>query len=488
MTGTLTTIMAPTAIMAVPVAPENWWLWGIVIAAAFPIAVVILGEMAYRLYDKYPAFSHLIRVTRLFVIPIAAALIFSQQVVGYGEQDIIWRLLASAFWIMIIHVALLLMDILLFGTGNADTWRANVPTLLRDIGRIFLVLLGIAFVLASIWSVDLTSLLTALGVGSLVIGLALQDTLKNIFSGIALLAENPMRIGDWVQIDDVKGKVVQTNWRAVHLETEQRDFLVIPNSVLNTKSIRNFSIRPSHVEVVELLFATTDQPNKIAGLVREVALGIHHLVHNEQPTVVVLSHGETGIRYAVSLVCEDYSYAVQARNDFMSRLWYAAQRHGLLLGGDSKDGGRIRRDRSDYVAERLQTIVGFAGIDLEGIQKLAAGSQLLYFGEGEYVLRQGQHNDRLYVILDGSVAVLIEDSHGRYEEVAQLGRGHFMGEITLFKTRTTSAHIRAREDLEVIAVNEDAMLTLLDQVPKLARALSQTVDARLQANLNLTAI
>ena len=240
--------------------------------------------------------------------------------------------------------------------------------------------------------------------------------------------------------------------------------------------------------MVELLFATTDQPNRVASLVREVSLGIHGLVRdvgNVQPAVVVLGYEETGIRYAVSLACEDYAHAVQARNDFMSRLWYAAQRHGLLLGGGGEDGSRIQRDHSDYMAERLREIVGFAGIDPEGIQKLAAGSQLLYFGEGEYVLRQGQRNDRLYVILAGSAAVLIEDSHGRYEEVAQLGRGHFMGEITLFKTRTTSAHIRASEDLEVIAVNEDALLTLLDQVPELARAINQTADARLQANLNL---
>ena len=82
-------------------------------------------------------------------------MLFVQQVVGYGADDVVWRLVATVFWIVIIHATLLLLDMLLFGARASDTWQASVPTLLRDIGRIFLVLFGAAFVLADIWNVDL---------------------------------------------------------------------------------------------------------------------------------------------------------------------------------------------------------------------------------------------------------------------------------------------------------------------------------------------
>ena len=98
------------------------------------------------------------------------------------------------------------------------------------------------------------------------------------------------------------------------------------------------------------------------------------------------------------------------------------------------------------------------------------GIRLLHFGEGEHVIRQGEHNDALYIILSGVASVYVEDGQGRGEELARLHRGQFFGEIGMLGSASTTAFVRAHEDLEVAALSEDAVQLLLDHSPSLARA------------------
>ena len=125
----------------------------------------------------------------------------------------------------VIHAALSLLNVVLFEQAEADTWRSRVPKLLIDLARLFLILLSTAFVLASVWNADLAGLVTALGVSSLVIGLALQDTLGSVMSGIALLFERPFSVGDWLELDGVVGQVIDINWRAVRLLTLEQEMV-----------------------------------------------------------------------------------------------------------------------------------------------------------------------------------------------------------------------------------------------------------------------
>ena len=72
--------------------------------------------------------------------------------------------------------------------------------------------------------------MTALGIGSVVIGLALQDTLGSIAAGITLLFEQPFKKGDWLRVGDLGGKVTDINWRSVRIETIDMVQITIPIS------------------------------------------------------------------------------------------------------------------------------------------------------------------------------------------------------------------------------------------------------------------
>ena len=131
-----------------------------------------------------------------------------------------------------LNAALAFLNLMLFNPSRAASGRVRIPKLLLDILRFFFVVCGAAVIISTIWGVNLGSLVTALGVGSVVIGLALQDTLGSLFSGIALVSARHFRVGDWVRFGNDEGPVLSQNWRTVTIKTRSGDALVMPNGVI----------------------------------------------------------------------------------------------------------------------------------------------------------------------------------------------------------------------------------------------------------------
>src|ERR1700676_5472152 len=105
------------------------------------------------------------------------------------------------------------------------------PQIAQDL-LIALVYIAIAIVLLSESGVDFRGIVATSAVLTAVIGFSLQDTLGNIMGGMALQMEHTIRVGDWIRVDDLEGKVKEIRWRQTSVETRNWDTIVIPNSVL----------------------------------------------------------------------------------------------------------------------------------------------------------------------------------------------------------------------------------------------------------------
>ena len=117
-----------------------------------------------------------------------------------------------------------------------------------------------------IWDREIQGALAALGVTSIVVGLALQEPLGNLFSGLMLLMERPFEIGDSIEVGGVSGTVKEINWRSAHIEALGGMIQVVPNSTLNKETISNYSRPlPIRMEMLELAFSADDPPNQVRG-------------------------------------------------------------------------------------------------------------------------------------------------------------------------------------------------------------------------------
>jgi branched-chain amino acid transport system substrate-binding protein len=116
----------------------------------------------------------------------------------------------------------------------------KIPTVVRRFLNFLIYLLTIFSIIAFVYDQKITSLLATSGVVAMIIGLAIQVNISNVFSGIAINIERPFRVGDWVKIGNLEeGRVVDVTWRTTRLSTRAGIVLSVPNSVASEASIHN---------------------------------------------------------------------------------------------------------------------------------------------------------------------------------------------------------------------------------------------------------
>ncbi len=181
---------------------------------------------------------------------------------GLPSENVWVRVATTATWVALVIVALGAANAVVFEGAAVGSWQQRVPRLLRDLVRTLLVAVAAALAYSFIWDREIQGALTALGVTSIVVGLALQEPLGNLFSGLMLLMERPFEIGDTIEVGGVSGTVKEINWRSAHIEALGGMIQVVPNSTLNKETISNYSRPlPIRMEMLELAFSSDDPPN-----------------------------------------------------------------------------------------------------------------------------------------------------------------------------------------------------------------------------------
>ena len=469
---------------------NDLFIWAIALALGFPLLVIVLGEVIHRLNLRGKSLEATLRVVRNLVLPVFVFMLFVQYVLKLDANGNFVKSIETLFWICVIHALLSLVNAVLFAGAEADTWRAQVPKLLIDLSRLFLVLLGTAIVLASVWNADLAGLAAALGVSSIVLGLALQDTLGSVMSGIALLFERPFTVGDWLRVGDMTGQVIDINWRAVRLQTLEREMVIIPHQLISAEIIRNFS-KPIrlHAERVRIGFSYDDPPNLAKQVLKSTAITTQGILAEPEPQIFTISYDDSAITYEVKFFINDYKDIEDIRDRFMTRVWYASQRKKLTIPFPIQtlyhfDGPSSKADStSKKFAENLQSSPIFVPLTRENgnLEGLSQGVVLQHFGVGEKVVRQGYPGNSLYIIIAGQAVITITDDCGKEHELVKLTRGEFFGEMALFSGEPSTVSVSAIEDLEVMELYSNVVNKMIERQPSLAREIGQIIEARRKA-------
>ncbi|PZO43254.1 MAG: small-conductance mechanosensitive channel [Pseudanabaena frigida] len=474
-------------------ASNNWNTWVVIIGLGFPVLVVLLGEVIYYLKRRGKPLAATIGVVKNLVLPVFMLMAFSRNVLNLEVDGNFPKIVETLFWISVIYASLSLLNVFLFEEAEANTWRARMPKLLIDLSRLFLVLVGSAVVLAVVWGADLAGLATGLGVSSIVIGLALQDTLGSIMSGIALLLERPFSVGDWLRVGNsedraIVGQVIDINWRSVRLVTLQRQTIVIPHQFISKEIINNYS-QPERIynQKINIGFSYDSPPNLVKQVLTSTALATQGVLAKPEPESKTVSYDETAIIYEVEFFIENFENVERILDLFMTRIWYAAQRNNLTLYRYryeyALEASKKLDSTSSKLAQSLNSIPGFMPLikESKNLDELSMGTALQHFGAGEKVIRQGEPCKALYVIIAGLANVTVSNKFGTELEVMTILRGEFFGEMALFSGKPSPVSVVAVDDLQVIAIYSDALNTTLESHPSLGREIGQIIEARSKA-------
>jgi small-conductance mechanosensitive channel len=455
--------------------------WAIALAVGLPLALIVTTELGFALTRRgHPAVVWL-RRTRLWVLPALAGIIYLRTVLGLPSDNVWVRVAETATWVVFVIVALGATNAVVFEAAAVGSWQQRVPRLLRDLLRALLVVIAAALAYSFIWNREIQGALAALGVTSIVVGLALQEPLGNLFSGLMLLMERPFEIGDTIEVGSVSGTVKEINWRSAHIEALGGMIQVVPNSTLNKETISNYSRPlPIRMEMLELAFSSDDPPNEVRRALLDVARTTKGVIQSPKPIAATIGYGNHSVNYRlIWRVAEEDRWSV--RNDLITRIWYMTRRHGLNL--PYPVSVQIQH-QTDAPFEKSAASPADMLTRLHHLPRLPEGEhgviRALSFGKGEVIFDEGQLLDSVYLLVKGAVSMQLV-RQAEIAEIATVGPGQFFGEAGMHGTHSADSRAVAVEDTEVLLLRPDTVRQLFEASPTLARDTGRVLDVRRKA-------
>ena len=425
-------------------------------------------------------------IFRSVVLPLAAVLYFLVVIEGISDRNTPVRIIATLFWVTLIWVGTLLIKVLLLARlERRGLEEQRTPALLIDLIRFPLAILAVFFVLVGVWESDFGNLLATLGVGSLVLGLALQDTLGNLFAGIALFFEKPFAVGHWIRVGEVVGKIVELNWRAVRVLTRNGDLVVIPNSVLGKERIENYSI-PSevHATLIRIAFSYDDPPNKVKAVLCACARATRRVLADPAPLARTVGYGDSAINYDVKFFIRDFAALPDIEEELFTRIWYAARRNGLTIPFPIRTVFKTdmppkpATDPARAIDAAVRTVDLFAPLSKEETAELTREAVIEEYAAGEKILSQGEKNRAFFIIRSGKAMITLTAARGAREDLAVLSAGQFFGEMSVLTGEDCAADVVAVEDINAVVVYKETLEVLLGRRPELAEQMAHIIAAR----------
>ena len=446
-----------------------WFWWAIGIAIGLPVLLVVLTEWQQSLRRRSSPLLRPVGVLRNFLVPLSALLLAMMGATQIPATATPVRIVGTLVAVVVLVLMLSGLKASLFQSAAESSWRGRIPSIFVDVVRFALIAIGVALIFAYIWGANLGGLFTALGIGSIVIGLTLQNSVGQIISGLLMLFEQPFKIGETIETSGAKGRVIEVNWRAVHLKTGT-GLQIIPNSVLAGQTFKNLS-RPADAKATRVtsIFAVEDRPDQVCAMLIRCASQLPGCDPDLTPTAVPLGKLQYRTRIPLHSAADDDD----AEATFLRWIWYAARREGLHLD-EAEDGF----SDPQLVAEALDSVVApVLRLTADQQRAMAPHASIERYGAGELIVAGGTVPDAVSFIITGKVLLTATGEDGSRNEVSVLEEGSFLGQSTLIRHPVAGSAF-AIDEVLLIRIEREAIERVVQRNPVLLQEFGRSIDER----------
>jgi small-conductance mechanosensitive channel/CRP-like cAMP-binding protein len=384
-------------------------------------------------------------------------------------------------------LVLLVLDVVLGRRGERPT-----PRIFRDLTT------GVVYVIVALFAlrtidVEPGSILTTSALLTAVMGFALQDTLGNLVSGLALQMQRPFDVGDWIEVDNgaQAGRVTEVTWRATSMMTLDHVEVILPNAGLAKSAIRNYS-RPSKVSRRRVVIgvAYSAPPAEVHEALVSAAIGAPGVLTKPAPFARTKSFADSAIEYELLFFVDDFEHANNVDGGVRDRIYYALARRGLeipfpthtLLLPQTTSAEEAKKAELARRATLVDAVLLFAPLPEDARRVIAERAVLRTFGPGEIVIRKGDPSDDMYIIERGAVVVEVPRNAGDATPVALLKQGDWFGEMGLLAGEPRAATVRATALCHLLVIDHAAFHEVLASHPEVVERMGQLLAER-QAGL-----
>jgi small-conductance mechanosensitive channel len=445
-----------------------WFFWAVAVAVGFPLALVLLTELHNALLRRHSALARPVHLLRNYILPLGVLLLLLVKATQVSAEATPVRIVSTVFGFVVLILLLSGLNATLFQGAPEGSWRKRIPSIFLDVARFAIIAIGVGLMFSFIWGADVGRLFTALGVTSIVLGLALQNSVGQIISGLLVLFEQPFQLGDWIETPTARGRVVEVNWRATHIDTGS-GLLIMPNSVLALASFTNFSRPPgTHALSVGTVFSVDDPPDDVIAMLNRVAAMLPQLRVDAAPSSVRTGALQYNTGIPVRTPADDFA----AKSLFLRWVWYASRRDGLHL-----DEAEDEFATTERVDASLRIIAPTLRLTAADQQALLPRAKLTRYGTEEYLQFAGQVPKRMTFIVNGRVRLVASGDDGAIIPVRTLEAGDFIGQTALTREAVT-ASAYALEEVTVLQIEREHIEALVERKPLLLQDIGRAIEER----------
>lgn len=456
------------------------------LVALLPVLIVAAGELQERLRLRGSPLEEPVATLRNWVLPLAALWTLLVWVFDVDTSNVFVRLIATG---VLAAVTAAVLQVIRYFTDQARERSKvpgvrHVPQLVLMLPRLILIIAAGWILFTAVWDVDLSGLFAALGVTSLIISLALQDTLSGLASGLLLLADRPFNAGDWIEVEGLEGRVVDINWRASRIQDRNGDLFVVPNATISKANVVNFD-EPArlHRVVYPVQVAYSNPPTRAKEMLLAAALATEGVLEDPPPDIKVKQTDDPLMGYEAQMWIEDYTYAPRVKSDFGSLIWYQSHRMGVPLPSPAfdlyhHDPIQEAADAElsvEDLAERIQQAPALSEFDEADAEILARSADYARFSRGEDILVPGAVNRDVWILWRGRARMMAADHPERFVDLAD---GDVFGLLSRSSRAMLPPAVMALTDCEVIRIDAEAASAVAGRNQRATDALNQILISR----------
>lgn len=345
--------------------------------------------------------------------------------------------------------------------------------------------LGLAglFVVQWVYQFDVKGLLVGGSIATAGIALALQNILQNMFAGFTLQMDKPYKPGDWLQVEDDVGQVMEINWRSTRMRTIDHIYLDLPNRDMITNKIINLNYPVKlHAARVTIPADYSSPPNQVRDILMDSVGHVDGIRKDPSPEVFVQDFDDRAAIYEIKYWLDEDEKMDKVADAIRTGAWYALHRAGMSIPWPKQVVQFERRrhgfdDQTDRIMEILLRHPMFGVLNERQLHQLLDGAKSQLFGRGQKLVRQGEEGDYMLVIVKGEADVMV-DMEGKPTRVGLLRTEDCVGEMAMLTGERYSANVVANFDTEVVQIPREKMAVVLRESPELLEKLSEILALR----------
>jgi small-conductance mechanosensitive channel/CRP-like cAMP-binding protein len=447
-------------------------------------ALVLAGFFGARAWRRSNTRAHFL--IRLVIFVLLTGLLLAGGVVPYhsgkvtgpearrllaGAVEIVWWLAGAWLTIGFLRAFVVLRR------------QPRQSKLVQDLLAALIYVAAAFAIVAYVFDLPVKGLLATSGVLAIVIGLALQSSLGDVFSGIVLNIERPYHVGDWIILDDaVQGQVIETNWRATHILTGNQDVAIVPNSVIAKSKLVNCSTPTKiHGATIRVRLEPSLTPAAGRKLLNDVLLGSTRILRKPEPSVTIKDLSAEMIDFEISYSVAAVGDVGSAQNELFDQIYRAASAAGAKfaprLTGSPRQAAPEDKGKLAQPERLLAGVSLFSSLTTEEAATLASQMKRRAYKPGDVIVKTGTVLQALCIVAYGFLVASAEED-GHKVEVMRLAPGDYFGELGLLTGEPLNGELTALTRVVIYEISKEALSPLIKARPSMAEELSESLAKR----------